>query len=283
MSRNRAWKSNRGVALLVVLWACTLLAILLGGYALSARTEGLQAHYQFEYTRAYYAAEAGLMRAVYALSLVDRSKRWMADGRVYRFNFDDAKLSVSIVSDDGKVNLNLAPLTILAGLFRAVGENPGQADILAKAVVEWRTPHDGDNQDGMRKRAYTDQGRRYAPRGGLFRSVQELQMVRGMTPALYAKVAPLVTIWSKRSIPDRRTAPPLVLAALPGMTPDEIRMELAGRAKNPRYGGRVNSIRAVATLAHGVRAVLNATVKLKRRDVRGRGFVVLQWQAGDKR
>ena len=47
---------QRGVALLLVLWACTLLAILLGGYAALARTEGLQARYQFAQTQAHYAA-----------------------------------------------------------------------------------------------------------------------------------------------------------------------------------------------------------------------------------
>lgn len=56
MKRHVPARSQRGVALLVVLWACTLLAILLGGYAAMARTEGLQARYQFEQTRAHYAA-----------------------------------------------------------------------------------------------------------------------------------------------------------------------------------------------------------------------------------
>ena len=59
--------AQRGVALLVVLWACTLLAVLLGGYAMLARTEGLQARYAFAQTRAQYAAEAGFARALYAL------------------------------------------------------------------------------------------------------------------------------------------------------------------------------------------------------------------------
>jgi len=58
---------QQGVALLLVLWACTLLAILLGGYAALARTEGLQARYQFAQTQAHYAAEAGIMRAFYGL------------------------------------------------------------------------------------------------------------------------------------------------------------------------------------------------------------------------
>ena len=68
-----------GVALLLVLWASTLLAILLGGYALQARTEGLQARYQFAQTQAHYAAEAGLMRAVYGLQDPRPGQRWIGD------------------------------------------------------------------------------------------------------------------------------------------------------------------------------------------------------------
>ena len=53
---------QRGVALLIVMWALTLLAIMLGGYAMLARTEGMQARYQFAQAQAHYAAEAGVMR-----------------------------------------------------------------------------------------------------------------------------------------------------------------------------------------------------------------------------
>ena len=67
-----ALHEQRGVALLVVLWACTLLAILLGGYAALSRTEAMQARYQFAQTQAHYAAEAGLNRAIYSLQAPDQ-------------------------------------------------------------------------------------------------------------------------------------------------------------------------------------------------------------------
>ena len=63
-----AGRKQRGVALLLVLWACTLLAILLGGDAALARTEALQARFEFSQAQAHYAAEAGLMQAVLRLA-----------------------------------------------------------------------------------------------------------------------------------------------------------------------------------------------------------------------
>src|SRR5579859_425412 len=107
---------QRGVALLVVMWACTLLAILLGGYAMLARTEGLQARYQFAQTQAHYAAEAGLMRAIYGLQDPQMPQRWMPDGRIYPFAFDGARINISIVSESGKVDLNAASPDVLQNL-----------------------------------------------------------------------------------------------------------------------------------------------------------------------
>ena len=75
------------MALLVVLWATALLTIMLAAYAVTMRTEGLQARYQFDQARARYAAEAGIARAVYGLREPDPKRRWMGDGRPYTFRF----------------------------------------------------------------------------------------------------------------------------------------------------------------------------------------------------
>ncbi|QEE26078.1 general secretion pathway protein GspK [Rhodanobacter glycinis] len=287
MKRHVPARSQHGVALLVVLWACTLLAILLGGYAAMARTEGLQARYQFEQTRAHYAAEAGLMRAVYALQAPDMANRWTADGRSYPFRFDGASVSVSATDEGGKVDLNTAKPEVLVGLFRAAGENDSQAAALAKAVVEWRSFAISNEQKAQRKAAYVAAGRSYGPRNGAFASVQEVQMVLGMTPALYARVSPVLTIWSGRPSPDPATAPPLALAAL-GMTPDAVRAALAKRAAADAHasglaggGGVTHSIRSVAVLADGTRAVLRATVRSQVAQPGSSGFAVLRWQEGN--
>ena len=108
---------QRGVALLIVLWGCTLLAIMLGGFAALARTEGLQARYQFAQTRAHYAAEAGMVRAIEGLQTTDPDARWIADGRPYVFTFDDARVNITVVDEDGKVDLNAASDQVLTGLF----------------------------------------------------------------------------------------------------------------------------------------------------------------------
>jgi general secretion pathway protein K len=282
---------QRGVALLLVMWACTLLAILLGGYAALAHTEGLQASYQFQQTRAHYAAEAGLMRAIYALQAPNINDRWIADGRVYPFAYDGAKVGVSVISESGKVDLNAAQPDMLANLFRNTGADPQHAAAIAQAIVDWRSFPMTQQQAAQRAAVYTAAGRDYGPRNGPFASIEELQMVLGMTPALYEAVAPYVTIWSGRGTPDPNTAPLLALASIPpGMNLQQAAAMIAARPANTAAtaatglvgnNGITHSIRSEAVLADGTRAVLRATIRLQGFRPGSQAFAVLRWQEGD--
>lgn len=278
---------QRGVALLLVLWACTLLAILLGSYAALARTEGLQARYLFAQTQAHYAAEAGLMRAVYGLQDPVVKQRWIGDGRVYSFPYDNAKITLSAIDESGKVDLNTATPEVLQALFRATGMKPAEAQVLADRVVDWHSPAGPAGEADTDRAAYVAAGRDYGPRHGPFVSIEELQMVLGITPALYRQLAPVVTIWSGTASPNPNTAPPLALAAIPGMTPEQLAAIQAARARqatDPSLvlgNGTTHSIQSEATLADGTHAVLRATIRLT-----GQGgaqpYTVLRWQEGEK-
>lgn len=281
--RRRA--DQRGVALLLVLWACTLLAILLGGYAMLARTQALQTRYQFAQTRAHYAAEAGVMRAVYAVQDPVVQRRWVGDGRVYPFRFDGAAVSVTVTDEGGKVDLNAATPEVLQGLFRAAGLGQAAAARLASNVVAWRSFPGVD--DALERAAYAAAGRDYGPRHGPFASLQELQLVLGMTPALYRRIEPDITLWSGQAIPDPNTAPPLALAAIPGLDPQQLQALKARRAQNSREaapaigGGITHSIRAEAVLADGTRAVIQATIRFQVGGMGTQPYKVLRWQEGD--
>jgi general secretion pathway protein K len=251
---------------------------------MTARTEGLQARYQFAQTQAHYAAEAGLSRAIYGLQDPRLAERWLADGRPYTFRFDGFTVRVSAVDEGGKVDLNSASPLVLQGLFRAAGLRPEEAQKMAAAVVDWRG-FDVSRQVGLD--VYAANG--YKPRHSPFLSIEELQQVAGMTPALYRRIAGAITIWSGRESPDPNTAQSLALAAIPGMTPERAAQVLAAR-KNTRPGvaglfagnGVTHSIRSEATMADGTRAVLLATVRLQGVRPGAQPYAVLHWREGDR-
>lgn len=276
---------QRGIALLVVLWACTLLAILLGGYAMLARTEGMQARFQFAQTQAHYAAEAGVERAIYALLDPDLQQRWVADGRDYPFRYGKATVNVQIIDENGKVDLNAASPAVLRGLFHAAGLRDDAAQRLAAAVVDWRSYRPRGIAPPVAVGTMAKPG--YAPRHAPFASIEELQQVDGMTPALYRTIAPQLTIWSGRESPDPASAQPLALAAIPGMTPQQAaeiiaaRKRVVGLAGLATSVGVTHSIRAEATLADGTRAVLRATIRSQGIRSGTQPYAVLRWQEGD--
>jgi general secretion pathway protein K len=284
--RASAASKQRGVALLLVLWACTLLAILLGGYAALARTEALQARYEFAQAQAHYDAEAGLMQAVYSLQDPIARQRWIGDGRTYTFHYDKAVIAISAIDEGGKVDINAASPEVLQGLFHAVGMNPAKAQTLADHVVDWRNPAGQPGQASSQDSAYQAAGRHYGPRHGPFATIEELQMVLGMTPAIYKQVAPVITIWAGAGSPDPNTAPPLALAAIPGMTPEQQKQIEATRQKSANdptlvlNNGSTHSIRSEATLADGTQAVLRATVRLQTGQPDAQPYTVLRWQEG---
>ncbi len=279
-ARGAPARRQRGVALLVVLWACTLLAILLGGFAMLARTEGLQARYQFAQTQAHYAAEAGVMRAIWGVQDPVAPRRWRADGRIYTLHFDGATVHVSLTDEGGKVDLNSAAPEVLQSFFRAAGLKQQAARALTGAVVDWRSYAPAA---GLGPASTAD----YHPRHAPFASIEELQQVRGMTPALYQRIAPQITIWSGRESPDPDSAPPWALQAIPGMTAQQrARIVAARHSHDPAVGlassnGATQSIRSEATLAGGARAVLRATVRLRGVRSGAQPYAVLHWQEGD--
>lgn len=290
----------RGAALLFALWAIALLAALLTGFALSARGEGEAARTGYAQTRARYAAEAGIARAVAALSDSIPTRRFVPDGRVYHFRFDDAQVAVRITDASGQVDLNAATSQVLVNLFRAAGVADVRAQSLADAVQDWRDSDDLPRANGAESEAYKRAGLAWLPRNGPFRTPDELARVYGMGDALYRKLADSVTVYSGRNFPDDAYADPLALAAArDGDLASATRAVDARRARPALQagtalpatgiaglasqnlvageGGLTQDIRVTATLPDGTRSTQDAILRLTAVSGGLRPYTVLGW------
>lgn len=132
----------RGAALVLVLWLIALLTAMIGAFALTARVEALQGSMLRNGAQAQEYARSGLEYALSRLQSTDTQARWLADGRRYRWQMDDATVEIRITDESGKVDLNMAEPALLAGLVRAVGAEQGRDTRIAGAIVDWR---DGDS------------------------------------------------------------------------------------------------------------------------------------------
>lgn len=284
----------RGVALLLVMWLIALLAALVGGFAMAARVEYLQGRVLSRGLVAEQAARAGIEYALVRLADDDPRRRWLPDGRGYEWEFGEARLRIEIIDENGKVDLNTAQLPLLSGLLRALGTDPQEADRLAGAIVDWRDPDvlsqpAGGAEDGD----YAAAELPYGAKDSGFETQAELQAVLGMTPQLYAGLAPHLTVFSGRVMPDPAFASAEVLAAM-GLDAEAIiaqrrRWDPASGQPPPviEGGGALvgassgtYSIRSRARLRDGREALLRVVVRSGGTGMPGMAYLPLQWEEG---
>jgi general secretion pathway protein K len=287
---------QQGVALILVIWVIALMGVLLGSFALIARTENFEARHLFDGTTARYAAQAGIERAVYELRNPDLTQRWVGDGRAYDFEFDGAQVQVELTDESGLIDINTADDTLLQGLFVSAGVAPDQAVVLSDAIQDWRDPDDMPLPQGAELNEYKAAGLPYAPRNAPFQTVGEVQQALGMNYDLFEKIEPAITIYGGGVQPNPAYAPLEVLLALPGMTPDLAQQLIAARQQSlpgqpggagltlpdgtpvvANGGGNTYTIRSRATLANGASTTLDASIRLGGIGAAGQPYTVLRW------
>jgi general secretion pathway protein K len=221
-SRSSTRKANalrtreRGWALVSVLWALAILSMMAAATeALTVSTARI-AHRAYDAARIDADIHAAVVRAVLAIDDPRVNARWRVDGIPQKFAFDGLTMAIAVQDAAGLIDLNVADQDNIAGLFTSAGLTPDTAQTLAINISDWRTPIDSDD-DPSRKQGTTDKlyaNAGYKPRHNPFQTIDELKLVAGMTPALFARVAPALTVYSRDSDVDEETAPLVVLNAL---------------------------------------------------------------------
>lgn len=279
-------KRQRGAALLLVLWLIALLTALIGAFALTARVEALQGRTLSDGARAQELARAGVEYSLVRLADTEPTTRWLPDGRSYRWSYAGGEVELQIVDETGKVDLNQAGQPLLAALMRTQGVDQEQAGRIASAIVDWR---DADPLTqvggGAEDPDYAAAGRPYGAKDAPFETVAEVEQVLDMTPALYARLEPYLTLYSGRGEPDPAYAQAPVLTAM-GLDAAtylaQRRSPAPGAAAAQLVGGGSGtySIDSRARLLDGRVAVLRTVVRAGGGSVPGAAYTALRWQEG---
>lgn len=236
-------RPRSGFALLLVLFVVSAVGVIAAEAHLAARAERQLALNARAATRARWAARGGL---ALALDRLHRAAGVAADPRDALPAVGDTLLllapagataaaeSVRIVVLDARarVQINRAGADELLRLGVAAGLAHPAAARLADAILDWRDPDDLHRAQGAERAAYRAVDAAWAPKNGAFDAVEELAGVYGVTPVVYARLAPLLTVAGDGRV-NLNSAPAPVLATLPGIDAVAAAAIVARRARTP--------------------------------------------------
>ena len=219
--------SQRGAALLIVLWLTTLISGVVVAAGLTARSDLDQTRRWVDLAQARYAAEAAV--AVGILTLFDPTPgRDPMVGRSLALDLAGVAATVSVREECGRIDLNTGWATLISGLFTNAAPRSGGA-ALAAAVLDWRDPDQRPRPGGAEDTDYRAAGLPHGARDGPFETLEELWQVLGMTPELFATTISDLTIDCLHAGVDPLAASADVLASLPNLNQSAVAAFVAAR------------------------------------------------------
>jgi general secretion pathway protein K len=237
----------KGFALVLVLWVLSLLTLMAGSFALSMRREVSATAYLKNTAQATALAESGIAVAEYMMmsagqnnANAQQDRNWRTDGSVYQIIAGNARVRVRLLSETGKININLAEQGLLRALLQRApvpanaDKDPQRVTKLVDAILDWRDTNANVRPNGAEEHEYLA-GLKYKPRNNSFRTIEELQRVSGMDAATFTWLVPLITVYSTVPQVDK-TASEDVLKLLPDLSTDVLTQFLEDRLASARSG-----------------------------------------------
>lgn len=194
---------SKGVALIMVLWVMTILSVIVLEFSYAMRTEvNISKNYQEE-LQLYAISEGGVQRAIAELvykhdprvqqmrktlkseEIPTDQKEWVTDGRDYPLAFAGGECVVRVLGEAGKVNINLVSDKTLRKIISNLGLEGEARDIAVDSILDWRDPDDLFRLNGAENDYYQSLKEPYYCKDANFDSIEELLLVRGVTPELF--------------------------------------------------------------------------------------------------
>ena len=284
-STHRVWGSERGSVAIVALWGIALTFMLIAPVAFATRGEVQIARNSLAASRARLAAEAGTQLGVQRLLRRHGTAGAMFDGAPEAWAQGSTRVTIAISDEAGKIDINLAPLELLTGLFTAAGAPKEAALLIACNILDRR----GDmNSICPQADSPPHAGQRFA-------ATEELAQLPGIDDRIYDRVAADVTVATGASAIDPMTAPREVLLAIPGADENLVDAFLANRASAHDFAsaggglvpagtaqylmsspGRDYTIAATARTADGARYRAELLIRLTERP--SQPYQVVAWR-----
>ncbi|MCC6345860.1 MAG: general secretion pathway protein GspK [Nitrospirales bacterium] len=251
-------KGEEGIVLIMVMWVLTVLMVVVLSFSYLLRTEAYATLSFKEGIEQKFLAEAGVERGIMEIiyrksgSIPEEEKdinAWKVDGTIYTVEAKEGSVRVRVLSESGKVDINSAPELLLRGLLSALGVQGEELDIVVDSLMDWKDSDDLHRLNGAEDDYYASLPNPYKAKNANFESLEELMLVRGVTPdLLYGSgdrkgLLQFITVNSGSAAINVNAAPREVLLAVPGMT-----SEMADAVLDYRASKEIKSVQEIQDL-----------------------------------
>ena len=133
--------SQKGSALVLVLWVVVILGTIAAQFSYSMRNEGQAARYIKDESQAYYIAYAGISKMLYKLNTTNNN----LSNDEHRVNtdipeelFGNGEYKIKFDNESGKVNINYANKKMLDMLISHFETDTIVKDTIVDSIMDWR-------------------------------------------------------------------------------------------------------------------------------------------------
>jgi len=187
-----------GMALMVVLWLLTFLSVVFTAFMFSMRTELAAAGNFKEEAEAYFLAEAGVYRAAAEIINADRNvppdsslydsldEHWHLNPAAYEgVLLGRGRYWVTVNDEESKIPLNGASDPVLRRLLSNSGvKDERLLSVIVDSIQDWRDADNLHRLNGAEDDYYLSLPVPYKAKNGNFEAIDELLLVKGMTPEI---------------------------------------------------------------------------------------------------
>ena len=254
-------RNRRGFALLAAIWLVVAIAVVALQFSLDARERRLLGINTAERGQGRAAAlgalnatqalmEAKLRQSPGTATAARRSDPWLDSDSIFSGTLMIDSIPVQVQAHDLGTQLNINTMTepSLKAFLSFALKDFSTSDHLSQAILDWRDADTIPRSNGAEADQYAKDDRLVFPTNQPFREVRDLIDVEGVTPEIYAKISPYLTVRGSGVI-NVNEADTVVLRGVPGMTDQVLRVILQQRSG----GRRIVSMQQIFSLA-GMRA-----------------------------
>jgi len=160
--------------------------------------------------------------------------QWIPGNEPYSVQIGERNCDVHISDESGKININkitdeTRPSFIKFLLALKVEEHVAQ--IITDSILDWVDDDDLHHVNGAEKNYYMSLPEPYEPKNGLFELIEELTLVKGVTPQIYEMLREHVTVYGAGKI-NVNFASKEVLLYVPDITPEIVDAIIQYRDEN---------------------------------------------------